>query len=139
MPGVALKPAFGELEGLLRIGAVRVARAAFVQGHHYICAYNSLCINVVLWGELMLRAVYVGAEKAALFGDFAYGAQGKDLKASAVRENRPVPAFEFVKASGGLESVKSGPEIEVVGVPQNDFSFDVVLSSLSFVSWLSRC
>ena len=75
----------------------------------------------------MLRAVNMGAEGAAFRREFAYGTEGKDLNPAAVSKYRPVPAFEFVQPSGGLEGVKPGPEVEVIGVAQNYLSLDVIL------------
>ena len=64
----------------------------------------------------MTRPVDMRAEVAALLFEFAACGQRKDLKAAAVGQHRAVPRRETVHASGTLDYLHAGTQIEVVGI-----------------------
>ena len=116
---IALKPALREAEGFGRILAVCVSGAAFVQGHHYVCAYDTLGVYVVFRREEVAGAVYVRLELAAFLRNLADAAEAEYLEAAAVCEDGAVPAFKLVEAAG--------TEVQVIGVAENDLRLDVFL------------
>ena len=75
----------------------------------------------------MPGTVAVGGEPAAFGRELADGRQGEDLEAAAVRQDGPVPMFEFVQSAGLSERVQAGTEIEMIGVPEDDLRLDVLL------------
>ena len=122
----ALKPAVGESERFPGVGIVSHAGGTFVESHHDVGADGALDIHDSLGGEEVSRAVDVRAEVGALFGEFALSRQGKDLKAAAVGEDRPLPAVELVETAGATDYFGAGPQVEVIGVAQDDLCLYVV-------------
>ncbi len=59
-------------------------------------------------------------EADAFFRDLAEIAQGEDLEASGVGKQSAVPAHEAMQAAELADELVPGPEIEVIGVAQND-------------------
>ena len=59
-------------------------------------------------------------EAHTLGGDFAELREGEDLVAAAVRQDRAVPAHEFVQATEAGDEFFARAHMEVVGVAEND-------------------
>ena len=74
----------------------------------------------------MLGAVNMRPECAAVRSQFPDGRKGKDLKSSAVCQNRPVPGNEFMETPCPAEYVKARAQIQMIGIAQNDFRTDVL-------------
>ena len=79
----------------------------------------------------------MAAEMRPFFGQLAPVGQAENLKAARVGQDRAVPAVEAVETSGTLENFGSGPQIEVVGIAQNDLRLYVV-AELVAVDGLDR-
>src|ERR1043165_5733110 len=61
------------------------------------------------------------AEGHALFCDFSQFAEAEHLKSTRVSQNRPRPRHEMVKAAQLTNLLPPRPEIQVIGVAQQDF------------------
>ena len=105
---------------------VSVARTAFVEGHHYVGAYDALGVDVVLRREDMPGAVDMALEGTSLGSQAAYLREREHLEAAAVGKYRPVPGLEAVETAGGTQGVQAGAQVQVVGVAQDDLGPDVV-------------
>jgi hypothetical protein len=66
----------------------------------------------------------MGIERDALFGDFPQDGQGKDLKASGIRQDRPVPGHEAVQPTHVADELVSGPHVEMIGIRELDLTAD---------------
>jgi hypothetical protein len=116
----AAVPAKGAVDGFGR-GLVRgIAGNDMVERHGDIDAEGLLDFHGELGRVVMLGAVDVGAEADAVFGDFAEAGEGEDLEAAAIGEDRAVPPHEAVDAAEPLDEAMAGPEVEVVGVDEDD-------------------
>ena len=73
----------------------------------------------------MFGTVDMRTEYAAFLCQFPDRTERKDLKATAVSQDGPVPGFELMQSTGSLENVQSWTKVEVVGVPENDFRPDI--------------
>ena len=49
-------------------------------------------------------------------------AQGINLIAAAVGQNRVVPSVAMVQPSGAGQYFQAGPQVEVISIPENDLS-----------------
>ena len=63
---------------------------------------------------------------APVLGDGPARAQAEDLVAAAVGEHRPRPADEAVQAAAPGDELVAGPQVEVIGVAQDDFRAEVL-------------
>ena len=74
----------------------------------------------------MLAAIDVAAEGHPLVSQFAVLGKGEDLEAAAVGQDGTVPPVELVQASGTLDDVHTGTQVQVIGVAQDDLGLDVL-------------
>ena len=112
-----VEPMLGQAERAAGVVVVRVARAAFVEGHDDVRADRALEVHHFLGREEMLRAVDVRAEICALGVELAVLGEGEDLEAAAVGQDRPVPSVETMQAARLLKDGRPWAEIKMVGVP----------------------
>ena len=75
--------------------------------------------------EPVERAVEVAAERDAVLVDDPQVAQRDDLEAARVGQDRPVPAHEPVQAAEPRDPLVARPQVEVVGVGQDDRGADL--------------
>ena len=80
------------------------------------------CSGVKRWS----RAVEMRAERDAVVVDRAQVAQADHLVAAGVGQDRPVPGHELVQAAEALDALVAGPQVQVVGVAQDDLGADLV-------------
>ena len=121
------QPVLGEAERLQRICMVGVPRTAFVKRHDDVGADSTLCVDIVLRSEDMLRSIDMAVEYAALRSYLAYLGKGEYLESAAVRKNGAVPVLELVQAAGRPENVKPRTQIQMVCVAQYYFGTYVLL------------
>jgi hypothetical protein len=116
-----LRPARRAEGSHLELGAIGVRRKADVEAHGNVRPQPSLDLRDELRGEARRFAVVDGAEGDALVvGTENRVAERKDLEAAGVGQDRPVPAREPVKASQVGDDLRAGPEMQVVGVREED-------------------
>lgn len=109
----------GPFQGLLHIVIVIRGRA-LVKGHNNVGRQVFLDGNAFFRGEAVAGAVNVGLEGDAVSVNFAAAAEAEDLEATAVGQNWPRPGHEAVQAAHLLDDVVARPEVEVVGVGQDE-------------------
>ena len=112
---------------MLGIVVIRVAGAALVEGHDDVRTDRALDVHHLLRREEVLRSVDVRAEEGALLVQFAILREGKDLKAAAVGQDRFAPGVEAMQAARLFEDSRSGAQIEVIGVAQDDLRLNLLL------------
>ena len=100
-----------------------------VKHHRDIGAKVLLDLDADLGRQIDQRSVDVRAKFSALFGDLCQLRQGKDLEAAAVGQHGFVPAHEFWQAAHLLDDVRTGPQVQVIGVTKNDLSTGLVQQS----------
>ena len=66
----------------------------------------------------------MGAKLDSLFAQPAQAFQAEDLKPATVGQNRTIPGHETVQSAGLLNPLKPRPQIQMVGVGQDDFGPD---------------
>ena len=66
------------------------------------------------------RPVEVRAEGHAVLVDDPQVAERHDLEAAGVGQDRPVPVHEPVQAAEPLDALVAGPQVQVVGVAEDD-------------------
>ena len=69
--------------------------------------------------------VYMRVKINAFFFNLAQLGQGKHLKSAGIRENRSVPAHEFVKSAKFFDQLIPCAHMEMVGVGQFHLSADL--------------
>ena len=132
-----VKPALGQPQRLLGILVVALSWRTFVKGHHDVGANDALSIHHVLRGEDMLGTVDVATEFASFLAELADACQGKYLKTAGVSQYRTVPGIELMKTACLAKCVKSGAQIKMVGVAQDNLGLDL-LTEFSEVNTLDR-
>jgi hypothetical protein len=98
----------------------------FVEDHHDVRSEGDLNIDGRFGSEQVLVAVQVRAKDDAGFGDFAQRAQAEDLETAGIGKDRPGPAHEFVEAAKSPDGFVAGPEIQMIGIAEEDFSVEIV-------------
>ncbi len=66
------------------------------------------------------------AKGHAVVGYLAQLRQGEHLKATTVGQDRTIPAHELVQAASLFDNLGTGPQVQVIGVAQNDLRLDVM-------------
>ena len=121
----ALRPAVGALG---RIGHDRPRRARedrLVEGDRDVRAERLLDADRELRREPVDRAVEVAAERDAVLVDDPQVAERDDLEAARVGQDRAVPVHEPMQAAEPRDPLVPGPQVQVVGVGQDDRGADV--------------
>ena len=121
----SFQPLLRQVQGLAGVVAVGVAGGALVQGHDDVGPDDALGVHIVLRGETVGRAVDMRAEGAALRSQFPAVGQGEYLETAAVGQYRAVPSGKPVQASGHPQGLQPGPQIEMIGIAQDDLSPDI--------------
>ena len=84
-------------------------------------------MSVALLGrQRAQRAVEVRAELDAVLGHLAHRRQAEHLVAAAVGQDRVRPADERVQAAGARDQLVAGPQVQVVGVAEDDLRAGVL-------------
>jgi hypothetical protein len=68
----------------------------------------------------MTGTVNVGTEHRPFIVYFPKRGQGKNLEPAGVGEDIPVPIHKLMKPTGGGYYLGSGPEVQMVGIGQDD-------------------
>ena len=130
LPGVMglapLRPPVGPLHVLLRRFPAAGIGGADVEGHGDIGAQGLLDIHGNLRGDELLRSVQMALEGDALLPDLPDAREGKDLESAAVRQDRLMPVHEAVQAAGLLDQLFSGPQMQVIGIGQQNLGADLL-------------
>src|SRR5580704_17878332 len=74
----------------------------------------------------MSRAINMRLKNNTFLLYFPGAGQREHLVATTIRQYRPVPAVKPVKATRLLQYLRAGPEIQVIGIAQNDLGIDVL-------------
>jgi len=75
----------------------------------------------------MGAAINVRAEFYALFLNLPGIAERVHLIAARIGENGPVPAIELVQATGRAQHLQPRPQVEVVGIAENNLGLHILL------------
>src|SRR5208282_857250 len=70
--------------------------------------------------EEQRRAVHMRIELDAVWFDFPDSGKAENLVTAAVGENRQFPVHEPMQPASGANDVESGPDVEVIGVAEDD-------------------
>ena len=65
------------------------------------------------------------AKLDALFGDLTQLGKAEHLKTAAIGQDRLVPVHEFVQPTHLLHQIRTGANIQVIGIAQNDLRTDL--------------
>ncbi len=90
-----------------------------------------------LWREKVPRPVDVRAELDALVRDLTIIGQAEHLKPARVGQNRTVPAHKAVQSPHLCHQIRSGTQVEVVGVAQDQLRSQ--FAQIAGVQRLDRC
>ena len=93
---------------------------AFVEGHQYIRAERDLHRHGVLRRKKMLTAIQMRAELYPVGRDLAQFAERKDLEPAGIGQHGAIPAHETVHSPHATDQLMTGPQIQVIGVRQDD-------------------
>ena len=74
----------------------------------------------------MLGAIDMRTELTTLFTQFSYTGQREDLKTATVGEDRFLPSVETVQATSLTEHLKSGSEIQMIGVAKDNLGLHLL-------------
>ena len=121
----ALRPAVGPLGRLGDDGPRRAREDRLVEGDRDVRAERLLDADRELRREPVERAVEVAAERDAVLVDDPQVAERDDLEAARVGQDRAVPVHEPMQAAEPRDPLVPGPQVEVVGVGQDDRGADL--------------
>jgi len=92
---------------------------ALVQGHEDVGPQGELDLDGPLGGQEVPGPIQMRLERDPVFRDVPETGQTQHLVAAAVRQDGPVPSHEPVQAAERLDDLVSGPQVEVIGVAQD--------------------
>ena len=127
----AIQPPVRAIHRVFRVFLIRRTRTALVERHHDVRAYLALDIHHAFRRKEQLPSVDMTAKPYALFGHLADIRQAEHLKTAAVRQYRPRPTFKPVQSAGLTKNLRPRPQIEMIGVAQDDLRLDVFLQLLA--------
>src|SRR5439155_6317199 len=114
------RPEARAADGLGELGVWDACRRTDVEAHRDVGPELRLDRGCELGREASRLAVVDRAEGDAVVVDPEQRvAQGEDLEAAGVGEDRPVPACECVQTAKLRDDILAGPEVEVVGVAED--------------------
>ncbi len=122
----APRPANRSLE---RLPGTIVGRGMFetlVEHHRDVRSKTSLHVNGRLGRQEMLAAVEMRPESHTRFLHLSPRSEAEHLVAAAVGQDRLVPSDELMKSARRRDSLGARPQIEMVGICENDFRADVL-------------
>ena len=129
-PGVVLlapfRPAVGDLHVLLRRLPVAGIGRAHVKRHGDVGTQRLLDIHGLFRADKLPGAVQVALEGNPFLLDLPDSRKGEYLESAAVRQDRAVPAHELVQAARFLHQGFARPQVQVVGVGQQDLGADLL-------------
>jgi hypothetical protein len=100
--------------------ATRVRGRALVEHHRNVRPEVLLHPRRQLRSEEVGRAVVDRGELNPLFEDLPLVGEREDLVAPRIGEHRPIPTREAVQPTSLPDQVRSGAEVQVVGIPEHD-------------------
>ena len=118
------EPAVGPVHRGLDIRPVRLGRRAFVEGHGYGGAKIGLDRHTFLRAHEDLPSVDMGLEGYALLLDGPELRQRINLKSAGIRKDRLLPCGKALKPAQLLHDFVSRPDMEMVGITQQNASAD---------------
>src|SRR5947207_15221794 len=95
-------------------------RQAFIEHLRDIRSEPGLKVDGLLRSQKMRGAVEMRSKLHAVFGDRAPGGEAEHLIPATVGEDGPEPSDERVKAAAPRDQVVARPQVEVIGVAQED-------------------
>ena len=116
----AARPAHGEAQAFASAVAIGGILRALIEGHADVGAERDLYIHRVLGSERVKAAVEMGAKRNSLVADLAQLREAVDLESAGVSEHGPGPADEAMQAAEVANGFMAGPQVEVIGVAEND-------------------
>ena len=122
----AVEPAVCPLHRLRGIGAIGCAGTTLVERHHDIGTYQALDIHHRFRSEKEFAAIDMTAELHALVGHLSQVGQREHLKATGVCQYRMIPALELVQATGTEQNIRTGTQIQMVRIAQNDLRMNIL-------------
>ena len=118
---LASSPGRREPDGALQLPGRGARRRAHVETHGDVRAEAALDFSSQLGCEPVDLTVVDRAEGHTVVVEPVDGvAKGEDLESAGVREDRPAPAHEAVEPSQRLDRLVARPEVQVVGVREDD-------------------
>ena len=118
-----VQPTVGQSQTLLGILIITGSRWTLVERHHDVCTDTALNVHHALWCKDVFAAVDMAPEGATLLCELADACEREHLEAAAICEDRAIPAVESVETSRGFEHSCPRPQVQVVGIAQNDLGF----------------
>ncbi len=95
-------------------------RRTFIKSHDDVRIQIPLDLHRTLRTDERGSAVEVVLKMHPLFGNLPQLGQREHLKTPAVSEYRPLPSHEFVQSALPGDQLLSGPDMEVIGIAEND-------------------
>ncbi len=133
----ALQPPVGEVHAVFSILAGAGVGGAFIECHHDVCSDATLNPEAALRTEQVFTAINVAGKGGAFFRDLAAMRKAEYLIAATVRQDGPLPVHEPVETTGGFHRLHPRPQVEMVGIAQDDLGFYLLLQ-LGLVDALYR-
>ena len=115
----------GALHGFAGVGLVRRVGSTLVKGHDHVSANAPLHVHDGFGRKKMAAPVDVRLKFNPIFSDFAPVLEAVDLEPPAVGQHGPGPGRERVKSARHFNDFGARPEVEVVGIAQDDVGFGV--------------
>ena len=93
---------------------------AFIQAHDDVRPQGFLDLHGLLRSDPVSGPVDMGLKLDSFFGKFDQGVEAEDLEPAAVGKQGMVPVHEAMDPSQSLNPFMPRPQVEVVGVGEND-------------------
>lgn len=125
-----VEPCIGDGQTIGSIFFIAGVRRAFVERHDDVGTDDTLNVHYVFGSEHVVGAIDMRFEFDTFRVDFPVGREAVNLVATAIGQYRFVPSIEAMQATCLVDDVGAGSKVEVVGIAQNDLSFDILIQVL---------
>ena len=116
----SLRPTRGHFHAFRRVIVFARIGNALVEHHRDVAAERGLNFHCDLRRNERSRAVDVVLKFNTFLSYFAQFREREDLVTAAVGKNRSVPTHEIVQTAKMPDCSQSGPNEQVISVPEND-------------------
>ncbi|MPN33324.1 hypothetical protein SDC9_180809 [bioreactor metagenome] len=74
----------------------------------------------------MFTSIDMRSESSTFFFNFSILGERKNLKTTTICKNWFIPTVEFMQTTGTLKRINTRPQIQMIGISQNDLSLNIL-------------
>ena len=123
----AVKPTLSEAQAVARVGVVALSGRTLVERHDDVGTYYALRVHDVFGREDVFRAVDMRAELTPFLAKLPDARERKHLETARIGKDGTVPAVELMQSARSPQYLKTGPQVQVVGVAEDNLCLHLLL------------